>query len=84
MEFKKGFFDTVCDYYFYPEEELLPPKTNPITRPTIEHAVPMILIATARVLRAYNNTKEYDGLIDIITSHTKYGECFLSMNIYNI
>jgi N-acylglucosamine 2-epimerase len=57
-------FERICSYYYNPDPSLLPPKINTKTRPMIGHSIPMILIATAQVLReCRNNTNEYDDLI---------------------
>lgn len=64
MQFAKELFEKTCGYYFNPDMELLPAKIDSKTRPMISHSVPMILIATAQVLReALDFTNEYDELI---------------------
>ena len=65
MDFAKELFKKTCGYYFKPDSNLLPSKVDPKTRPMIGHSVPMILIATAQVLRECNDyTEEYDNLIN--------------------
>lgn len=65
MDFARMLFDKVMGYYTNPDPKLLPPKINPNTRPSIGHAQPMILIATAQTLRECNdNTTQYDETID--------------------
>ena len=77
MALAKDLFEKTCGYYFDPDTNLLPSKVDPDTRPMIGHSVPMILIATAQVLRECNDyTDEYDRLIDqlaeiIITKFVK-------------
>ncbi len=77
MAFAKELFKTTCGYYFDPNTEISPSKVDSDTRPMTGHSVPMILIATAQVLRECNNyTDEYDNLIDelaeiIITKFVK-------------
>ena len=71
LEFADELFDRVCGYYYEPDEKLVPPKTNPETRPSTGHAVPMIMIATAQVVRECGGDKEkydkaIDGFVDII------------------
>ncbi|MBT3320202.1 MAG: N-acylglucosamine 2-epimerase [Clostridia bacterium] len=73
-KFAEELFDTVCGYYYEPDPELTPSKVDPVTRPSTGHAVPMILIATAQVLRecGAGDAKKYDkaiaGFIEIILS----------------
>ena len=65
MEFAEELFDTVCGYYYHPDDSLTPPKVDPQTRPSTGHAVPMIMIATAQVLRECGgNKKKYDKAIE--------------------
>ncbi len=77
MDFAKELFKKTCGYYFNPDSNLLPSKVDPETRPMTGHSVPMILIATAQVLRECNDyTEEYDNLINdlaeiIITKFVK-------------
>jgi len=68
MAFSKELFKKTCGYYFNPDCNLLPSKVDQKTRPMTSHSVPMILIATAQVLRECNNyTDEYDSLISDLT-----------------
>ncbi len=77
MALAKDLFEKTCGYYFNPDTTLLPSKVDSNTRPMTGHSVPMILIATAQVLRECNDyTDEYDELIDqfaeiIITKFVK-------------
>ena len=65
MSTAKRLFAKTCEYYFNPDPNILPPKMDPYTRPMIGHAVPMILISTAQILRECNDyTAEYDELIE--------------------
>jgi N-acylglucosamine 2-epimerase len=75
MSTAKKLFDKICEYYFNPNSNVLPPKVAPQTRPMIGHAVPMILISTAQILRQCNDcTTEYDELIEelITTIFSKF------------
>jgi N-acylglucosamine 2-epimerase len=65
LEFAQELFDTVCGYYYQPDASLVPPKVDPQTRPSTGHAVPMIMIATAQVLRECGADREkYDKAIE--------------------
>lgn len=55
-------WDTLIRYYTTPG--LLEPKVNPQTRPMKSHAMPMILLATAQVIRQVDNRSTYDEVID--------------------
>lgn len=55
-------WDTLIRYYTTPG--LLEPKVNPQTRPMKSHAMPMILLATAQVIRQVDNRPTYDEVID--------------------
>ncbi|HRX43176.1 MAG TPA: AGE family epimerase/isomerase [Clostridia bacterium] len=64
MDFARKLFERTCGYYFNPDPELVPSKVDPATRPMTGHSVPMILIATAQILReCQDHTNEYDDLI---------------------
>lgn len=64
MTFAEQLFDRVCEYYYNPDPELTPAKCDPETRPMTGHAVPMIMIATAQVVRECGGDKEkYDKAI---------------------
>lgn len=69
MVFAKELFDTVRDYFQNPDEALFPSKVDPETRPAIGHAMPMILIATAQILRECDGTDEYDDFIYELKDH---------------
>ena len=65
FKFAQELFERVSGYYYEPTEDLLPPKTDPKTRPATGHAVPMIMIATAQVLRECGGDKQkYDKAIE--------------------
>jgi len=62
-DFALKLFDTLCGYYFNPDENLFPAKTNQTTRPSMGHNGPMMIIGTAQLLRDCFGTEEYDSLI---------------------